>query len=379
MNRDLTLAIYTSLFRGKYKAYIIILTLLSTACTDEMLIDAYDIGLLAPDVPSCSDIYPLAISENVVLSYSSGNLLYTDNNFETVVTTGLTGPCGDPFSRFDHILYMDFETILASSSSNCNSCDNPMVLKSTDHGITFTELFDRTSFPLHLHVRSKPFFPNSRLGFIALFDSNFPGELFFYKSHDETIEEVSSFEALNKAPRLISFKNSRLGIMITQDYDHQTLQAMNNRHSSYSTNDGGITWEEDGYLGDGPIKEVIYNDNQIFAISKHMVFHKSIDSKNWNTLFETEDSIEDIDAFGKHLWLAVTRGNDLFGKIGNIYFSTDSGSSWDMSVNSIYVEYIDFVSENYGVATSNQVIQTTNDGGKSWELKSMPLSPFPHP
>jgi photosystem II stability/assembly factor-like uncharacterized protein len=134
----------------------------------------------------------------------------------------------------------------------------------------------------------------------------------------------------------------------------------------YSTNNGGVSWQELSRGTNKPLYSVFFPDaNTGWAGgADHTLLSTKDGGKHWifNNLSVSSGPIKDIQ---------FTDARNGWFVNGNVYYTIDSGATWNISqepgsgVNDLY-----FIDNQFGwCAGSNGIIYKTNDGGMSWEDK----------
>lgn len=129
-----------------------------------------------------------------------------------------------------------------------------------------------------------------------------------------------------------------------------------------ASSDNGETYREFSISQAGPQVEdlVISNTDELYLAFSHNNLYKSDPSGlNWSKIFNTRD-----------MWAF-----DLFIKEGIIYFGTelgllisyDSGTSWDTTHLNQEVKSVALDAEGTIYTASNNGVNTSNDGGKTWQ------------
>lgn len=204
----------------------------------------------------------------------------------------------------------------------------------------------------------------------------------FYKLINGKPEPVSAVASNDYTPIDLEFFDENVGYTLLTEF--------NNSYPGYSkimylskTEDGGNTWSEperilksnvipqkiSNMLLTGPNTIVLYSDKKINGTS-HM-FVSENGGGSWNTGFLPSDHINSIQFITSKIGYYVddTQLNYHQYRKGNIYKTIDSGKTWNkINESDVYVNHVFFINETTGIAYTDNVLQITHDGGKTWEL-----------
>lgn len=195
-------------------------------------------------------------------------------------------------------------------------------------------------------------------------------------------------------PKLLAYTGPNSLFFISYGASHAT------NHYACRSDDGGYTWQSRLIETLPPINNYheFYSDNflEVISAEKYMFYTTELKwtgeqyLKNMKVYFAGDAGInwmlKDF-GFGGYI-NSVQFVNPLVGfilvkdsfedasKMGFIYKTSDSGATWSALGDAIYANNITFTDENTGIAMCKNIVQITQDGGKTWKLLTYPTNPW---
>ncbi|MDN4165360.1 sialidase family protein [Cytophagales bacterium LB-30] len=152
----------------------------------------------------------------------------------------------------------------------------------------------------------------------------------------------------------------------------------------FISEDEGFTWTEPIAVSNGGgelIQIVGLSAERMIAYGASHIYRSDNGGQTWNasgySFLASGETVDDITYAneGIHLFAVKNKDTDDYGTISDLYRSDDLGQSW-VKVNShdFYADYVRFHSLTYGIAVSNNVLQSTVDGGTTWQVIMFPFA-----
>jgi len=149
-----------------------------------------------------------------------------------------------------------------------------------------------------------------------------------------------------------------------------------NSDFNYSV-DGGITWSigNVGIPSSASIVDIhfVTESNGFFISANGYVFKTTNGGANWEIQNSSSNSIFDIDG---HKVIYAFNSNELIvGSENGLYKSSDAGNTWDLvfeQTEGELVKAIDFVNNEVGICSFENIIVRTENGGLTWDKENTP-------
>lgn len=151
----------------------------------------------------------------------------------------------------------------------------------------------------------------------------------------------------------------------------------------FFSDDEGFTWTDPIPVsnGGGELNQIVaLTDQRLIAYGASHIYRSDNAGQSWQassySFLASGEEVDDLSYTneGISLFAVKSKDTDDYGTISDLYRSDDLGQTW-VQVNShdFYADYVRFYSLTYGIAVSNNVLQSTIDGGTTWQVVMFPF------
>lgn len=302
------------------------------------------------------------VSPDAILGYGNGSYFLTNNYFETLTidSAGLPGEIvfwapprlvvwdtaapGIRLLRSDisGFIFTDWLNLPATPPDSAGANFEVVGVTCTSHD---------TAFILVNYTNPNLGFPNTRSR--------------LYRWTGDSLAMLFE-EKLTRTPAAVHFRNAAEGwVVISDDTGNEV----------YATSDGGLTWS-------GPNAAnalAIANDRlesgpggRLYLFSRRYtgVFESADNGQSWSQS-PTFPNLLDVHFTPAGVGFAAVQSNtaNVDGPLSLVYRTDNAGQSWDaVYTQGLNVQRLHFLDDTYGIATYNNILHGTRDGGQSWQL-----------
>jgi|GEM_PF-1744825 len=329
-------------------------------------------------------IYGYMIENNGIVGFGGGYAFYTPNYFDSLyaIANG---------TLYERVVYNDFENLVIYPEAFADL----QLEESNNYGETYynklfvSRLESRTQGAVTIngtHTFDVVHFLNKDLGWVFTYytatqgASVFPSGLKVYMVVKDAFNNINTFNLVSELSPAYSaadayFVNTFTGYLLVNNSANDSFLLV--------TNDGGSTWTETYLVSSGiRLNKLFVLPNQpnflyAYSTTNKQIYHSSNGGQTWQSynLTIANSGINDLFAVDTQVAFAISiASNDNIAAIADVYQTTNGGQSWQkINQNRIYADKIDFLNQTTGIATSRNVLQLTEDGGKTWRPLVYPL------
>lgn len=385
------------MLRIKNKLYLLFLAVsiggVFSACfseNDALLIDEVAIepviNPVTQFITTGDKIYGYMVDDTTIIGFGGGYAYFTENLFDSLFYVA------DNISVADDIVYNDFENIVIYPTNVATTGDLRFD-ESNDFGGSYITKFTKSQNESTVieginvtgtHDYSAVSFVNKDLAWVfSNYTANEGGSVFdsgikVYLMLRDFINNEIQFNLLTELSSNLQlldavFSDIDNGFMLVDDGDNLLMLL---------STDGGLGWNIPVGIdasASGLNKIEIFSDNQWFVYSTNTpsIYSTSNAGETWQstTLNNGTGTIVDVFVVDEtHAFVALKLDEDEIASIGHVFKTSNSGNSWEQANEQLlYVDELDFISPERGIAVSQNVMQLTTNGGETWELLVHPL------
>lgn len=373
-----------------FVAFATLFSIVLTGCFSEnnkLLFDYSDVETLVNPATAAlttgDKVYGWMVDDTTIIGFGGGYAYYTPNLFDSIfaVANGVI---------YERIVYNDFENIVVYPEAYTDL----QLEESTNFGETYANKLYVPKFENRVengttvsgtHSFDVVHFVNKDLGWVFTYytaaqgASVFASGLKVYQVIKDAFNNVNLYSLLAEvSPDYKAadayFLNTFTGYLLVNDNANNAFLLV--------TNDGGATWAETHQISTSVrLNKLFVVDNSpgylyAYSTTGKQIFYSSDSGQSWQNynLIIANGGITDFYAVDTQYAYAVSVAfADEIASVADVYQTTNGGQSWQkVNQSRIYADAIDFYSQTVGIATSANVLQLTQDGGKTWKVLVYP-------
>lgn len=370
-----------------------LLLCLFSACTnntDKLLVDLLDVDALVnpavSNITTGTEVRAWLYADSAMIGFGGNYAFYTPNDFDSLFAVAENAQLRD-----GKLLYNDFEHLVVQPTEGTLN-----LLESDDYGQNYYTKIEKSNieernengvFISGTHQFGAVAMAGIDIGWAFSTYTAISGhELFdsatkvynIIKNGSSGVTEMTHIADLPMEYRPVdaTFFNALSGYLLTRS---------NSKNYVFATGDGGYSWEgpfEVSNTATDMLHIEVYDPQNLYLYSETQTkIYASHDAgMTWQV---TEPYLANLSYYGVLDIYSVndqiafaTLGNtsDNIATIGDVYKTTNGGNTWvKANTKAMYAQYIDCIDENICIATSNNVVQITRDGGVTWKVLVYPI------
>jgi len=371
---------------------LIVLLLCLAMCTSNNDILFYDelgieplVNPITNNLTNGDKLHAWITDDSSIVGFGGGFAFYTPNLFDSLY--GIDG------TVVEEIVYNDFENLIIRPNNVIT--DNLFLQESNNFGETYFTKLNKPASESYwsggvmvegTHNFELISFLNKEVGWVfsnytaisgnSVFDSGLKVYSIIENGYTgaTTINYIADLGTAY-TPMAAHFFNTYIGYFLAQDYAGYTW--------FLRTEDGGNTWQTPVLVSADNTKAAselhfVSFERLVAYNPTHKVLYTSSDNgETWqsSTINIANAGLADVYFPSENIGYACSVAFvDEIGQVGDVYKTTDGGINWN-KVNDarIYVDNLDFLTDNIGLATSGNTLHYTNDGGINWQVLIYPL------
>ena len=331
--------------------------------------------------------YITAVNSDTIYGYyNSNSMLYIFHSFDGLKTIET-----NKIESSWRVLYMEQEKIVAYKEENTTSEYRGFcVLRSNNYGKTYSISLEKPT--VYKEYVSHPVFKNYDKGIFFVTKSGYGTETIVYEINGDSYQSIDTIyrEQSYSSKKLLAYTVNNQPLFIEQRSD----QAANRSYFVNHSSDNGKSWQTQKMVSQPPLfmyywknffnwtnfkaiseKKYMFLEPRSYEVSGgydqyYEVYYSYNSGISWEQHeFNLPGYIISIDFVDENTAYLLLKEFDKVNYLNSmLYISIDGGETWRETGKEVYAYIINFTNENVGIASYNNIIQVTTDGGYTWKL-----------